>query len=74
MSVTDAEMTLPWPLLMHIAFGVLELTPSQFWEMTPAELSATAKGWQMAHSAAKVEKPMGKEELNTLMKTFPDEA
>lgn len=33
---------LPWRALMRLGLGVLRLSPTEFWAMTPVELAAAA--------------------------------
>ncbi len=52
---------------MQLGFGVLRLSPRQFWAMTARELAAAA----LAIYGAPAE-PLGVEGLLALMRAFPD--
>lgn len=52
---------------MQLGFGVLRLSPRQFWAMTARELAAAA----LAVYGAPAE-PLGVEGLLALMRAFPD--
>ena len=53
---------------MSFGFGVLRLSPSAFWSMTPLELAAAVNGLTPKHK-----EPIGKSELTQLMRRFPDQ-
>jgi len=54
---------------MALGFGALKLSPIDFWLMTPREIDAAL----MALTASSVPTiPPEKEELDRLMKRFPD--
>ncbi|QYO77950.1 rcc01693 family protein [Devosia salina] len=57
----------PWSEAMRFGLGVLRLPPRDFWAMTPRELAA-AWGAIMGDRAG----PLGRNELERLMETFPD--
>lgn len=53
---------------MGIAFGLLRLSPRDFWAMSPLELSAALEALGMG-----VGGNIGRSELQVLMQQFPDE-
>jgi len=53
---------------MGAAFGLLRLSPAAFWAMTPIELSAALEALGFSRAA-----PMAREELDRLMRLFPDQ-
>jgi len=56
----------PWKKAIGFAFGVLRLSPEQFWRMTPRELSFAIEA--VAGSAA----PLDRNTLTQLMRRYPD--
>ncbi|MEM7546682.1 MAG: phage tail assembly chaperone [Pseudomonadota bacterium] len=62
---------LNWSFMMRFAFGVLHLSPDQFWAMTPREFDAALKGHlgQFTDSG-----PMRATDLAALAARFPDGA
>ena len=56
----------PWKEAMAVGFGVLRLSPRDFWTMTPRELAAA-----LAPLTAP-EAPLRTDELAALMARFPD--
>ena len=64
---------LPWQRLMEIACGVLQLSPQDFWCMTPCEWMASFRGWQDLHGLLPGgQSPMTRRELDYLTEMFPD--
>lgn len=57
----------PWNEAIGFALGVLKLTPDAFWRMTPRELSHAIRAVRGTQAA-----PMARDELNALMRAFPD--
>ena len=55
-----------WPALMRAGLQGLRLRPDDFWALTPAELML-----MLGEPAGGV--PMGREGLQSLMASFPDE-
>lgn len=53
---------------MAAGFGLLRLSPSAFWAMTPRELAAATGGLGAALASAPA-----RSELDALMRAFPDE-
>lgn len=58
-----------WGELMRVGLGVLSLSPSEFWEMTPRELDAAVNGVVGSSSADNVPE---RRDFMRLMKQFPD--
>lgn len=54
----------PWGQFMRLGMGVLRLPPRDFWAATPREIAA-ALGPPRAG--------LGRDDLLTLMQTFPDD-
>ena len=59
----------PWDEAMRLGFGVLRLSPTEFWGLTPRELAAAFEG---ISGRARGGAP-GREVLDRLMAAFPDE-
>lgn len=59
-----------WDRLMALGLGALRLSPSEFWAMTPRELTAALGPF--APSAA-IDAP-ARADLDALMARFPDDA
>lgn len=55
-----------WPGLMRVGLHQLRLNPSVFWALTPAEL-------QVMLGASAATAPMGRFELDALLRDFPDD-
>ena len=58
----------PWKDAIGFGLGVLKLPPDAFWRMTPRELAAAIE----AVRGRGVSTP-GRDDLNALMRRFPDE-
>lgn len=58
----------PWIDAIGFGLGVLRLTPEAFWRMTPRELAFAIRG---ARGGAP--EPLGRDDFDALMRTFPDE-
>ncbi len=43
----QAESVWDWAKLKHIGFGLLELKPDEFWELTYAEFEQMVKGYEL---------------------------
>lgn len=66
---------IPWQRYMEIAFGVLRLSPSDFWAMTPAEFHAALDGYIAARrGGGGTASAPTRAELEELMRRFPDDA
>lgn len=52
---------------MGFGFGVLRLSPDEFWRMTPRELAAAIE------AATGARKPLDRAGLSELIKRYPDE-
>jgi uncharacterized phage protein (TIGR02216 family) len=59
----------PWTEAMRIGFGVLRLSPEDFWRMTPRELMAAASG---LYSMTGHGKPLSRARFDELLKRYPD--
>lgn len=59
----------PWRACMAFGLGVLRLSPSDFWDMTPSELAAS---WEGVYGIALVS--ASQINLESLMREFPDRA
>jgi len=57
----------PWREAMQFGFGVLRLSPEQFWRMTPRELACALIGARGGGVA-----PLDRGGLDALMRRFPD--
>ena len=57
----------PWDEAMQFGFGVLRLSPQQFWRMTPRELAQAVIGVR-GHAVT----PIDRGGLAQLMQRFPD--
>lgn len=55
-----------WAGLMQTGLHQLRLAPRDFWAMTPAEL-------QIMLGAAGARAPMGRTQLDALLRNFPDD-
>jgi len=63
------DRTFPWKNAMQFGFGILKLSPSQFWSMTPRELDAAYRANNPSHDfGGKVDRGR----LDELMQLFPD--
>ena len=60
---------MPWPQAMAFGFGVLGLAPSEFWSMTPRELTAALSIYATASPGSIAPRP---DELANLMQRHPD--
>jgi uncharacterized phage protein (TIGR02216 family) len=56
----------PWDEFMRLGLGVLRLCPRDFWAATPREIAAAFP--------RQGRRPPGREDFNSLMQMFPDEA
>lgn len=56
----------PWQPIMAAAFGLLRLSPRDFWSMTPRELERALSVLSPGRAAP------GRDELAALMRRFPD--
>jgi uncharacterized phage protein (TIGR02216 family) len=57
----------PWDAVMAAAFGLLRLSPRDFWSMTPREMERA-----MSVLRPGAERAPGRGELALLMQQFPD--
>ncbi len=57
----------PWKEAMEFGFGVLNLSSKQFWQLSPRELFAAYRAF-----SPKIIKPLQREELQDLIRQFPD--
>jgi uncharacterized phage protein (TIGR02216 family) len=57
----------PWKQVIGIGFGVLRLSPQQFWSMTPRELAYAIEA-VTGHSS-----PLNRGTLAQLMTRYPDD-
>jgi uncharacterized phage protein (TIGR02216 family) len=57
----------PWDTVMAFGFGVLRLSPRDFWAMTPREMAAAMRAFGIERRA-----PMTGGDLDKLMRRFPD--
>lgn len=56
---------LDWPGLMRAGLHGLQLTPDDFWRLTPAEL-------QMMLGVSEASGPLSRDTMNRLLDDFPD--
>ena len=57
----------PWRQAMAVGFARLRLAPSDFWAMTPRELTAAIEG-----STGRLTAPLDRAALDGLMQRYPD--
>ncbi len=57
----------PWDSVMATGFGLLRLSPAQFWSMTPREMERAMSVLSGGRAAAP-----GRSDLAELMQRFPD--
>ena len=57
----------PWKQAMGFGFGILRLSPEQFWRMTPRELACAIEA--LGGRAP----PLDRAALTDMMRRFPDE-
>jgi uncharacterized phage protein (TIGR02216 family) len=57
----------PWDAAMRLAFGVLHMSPADFWRLSPRELAAIARATGPHRPG-----PAGRDWLDKLMTRFPD--
>jgi uncharacterized phage protein (TIGR02216 family) len=57
----------PWDAVMTLGFGLLRLSPSEFWSMTPREVERALRFHGPGSGAAPA-----RSELAALMAAFPD--
>jgi uncharacterized phage protein (TIGR02216 family) len=56
----------PWDAVMHTGLGLLRLSPTTFWALTPLEFFALAGGMRAGRGG------MGRAVMDGLMGRFPD--
>lgn len=67
LTTANAERRIfPWDETMAFALGVLRLSPSEFWAMTPRELALAMSPWTAGSAAP------ARDEFDRLMRRFPD--
>ena len=59
----------PWENAMKFGLGVLKLSPTDFWAMTPRELQAA---YFVHAQITQAQMPIGQVDFTNLMKKFPD--
>jgi uncharacterized phage protein (TIGR02216 family) len=57
----------PWQQAIGFGFGVLRLSPEEFWRMTPRELAAAIRAVTGERS------PLTRTAFDELLKRFPDD-
>lgn len=57
---------------MQIAFGMLNIPPEVFWDMSFAELNHAFLGYQEKISGGNKAGPLNRTRLNELMELYPD--
>lgn len=60
---------LPWQDLMAFGLGRLQLSPSQFWQMSLPEMDMAITG---KHGRFKRHRPLLRNDFNALMASYPD--
>ena len=63
--MTEAR-AFPWDAVSAFAFGILRLSPAEFWEMTPRELAMAMRPFLKGQGAP------SRSEFEILMHNFPD--
>lgn len=58
----------PWDAAIGFGLGVLKLSPSAFWAMTPRELALAIRAVR-----GDVASPMARTELDALLRAHPDQ-
>ena len=64
---TSNPRPFPWARAIGLGIGVLRLSPTEFWNMTPRELAYALRELGIGGDA-----PPGRDMLDQLMKRFPD--
>jgi uncharacterized phage protein (TIGR02216 family) len=68
----QTERTLPWKAMQRLAYGVLKLSPDNFWAMTYPEFVSLLEGAQGFVSEGVGQMTCTREKLENLLREFPD--
>ena len=68
----QTELTLPWKAMQRLAYGVLKLSPDDFWAMTYPEFVVLLEGAQGFVSEGAGQLACTRERLESLLREFPD--
>ena len=70
---TGGERATKYPIqqYLEIGLGVLRFSPKEFWELSIVEFLSALNGYQLTQGNKKAE-PTQRQELEELMRRFPD--
>ena len=63
---------LPFNRFIQVGMGMLQLSPTEFWNLSLHELYLAIDGFQEFHGSNQKDGPLTREELNELMELYPD--
>jgi len=61
-----------WADYVKICIGMMNMRPSDFWNLSPREMYLAIKGFKDFNSTEEKEEPMTKDRLEEMMELYPD--
>ena len=61
-----------WSDYVKICVGMMNMRPSDFWNLSPREMYLAIKGFKDFNSTEEKEEPMDSERLQEMMELYPD--
>ena len=71
---TGGERATKYPIqqYLEIGLGVLRFSPKVFWDLSITEFMSALNGYSLKNGKRKTNNPLGKKEMEDLMRQFPD--
>ena len=65
-------VSINWADYVKICVGMMNMRPSDFWNLSPREMYLAIKGFKDFNSTEEKEEPMDSERLQEMMELYPD--
>jgi|TARA_A100001035_G_scaffold245120_1_gene213212 uncharacterized phage protein (TIGR02216 family) len=65
-------VSINWADYVKICIGMMNMRPTDFWNLSPREMYLAIKGFKQFHGAKEPDEPMTKDRLEEMMELYPD--
>ena len=65
-------VSINWADYVKICIGMMNMRPSDFWNLSPREMYLAIKGFKDFNSTEEKEEPMDSNRLQEMMELYPD--
>ena len=67
-----SALSINWTDYIKICIGMMNMSPSDFWNLSPRELYLAIDGFKQFNGSEEKEAPMNSDRLEEMMELYPD--